>query len=215
MIKKITIFFILLMLLPAICFAFQGQCLRVADGDTITVLTASKVQKKIRLYGIDCPEKRQAFGQKAKRFALDMTAGKHVKVDAIDTDLYGRTVGIVYIGRMCLNTELLKHGYAWHYNRYCNKSFCDKWKELEQQARTKRIGLWIDPDPTPPWSFRKGKRVKSKAVAMPGQYHGNVKSHKFHRPSCKHFNCKSCTRIFKSREEAVKAGFTPCGLCKP
>jgi micrococcal nuclease len=76
----------------------QGKVISIADGDTITVLQNSK-QYKIRLYGIDTPEKKQDFGQKAKQFTSSMVFKQHVKVVVYDTDRYGRTVGVVYIGQ--------------------------------------------------------------------------------------------------------------------
>lgn len=194
----------------------QGQVIGVSDGDTITVLQGNK-QYKIRLYGIDCPEKKQAFGQKAKQFTSDQVFRQSVRVVSYDTDRYGRVVGVVYKGNYNLNEGLLSNGFAWVYTTYCKESFCDKWKVLENKAKTTKIGLWIDKDPIEPWDFRKGKRTDNKVTikAMPGLYHGNTNSHVFHQSSCKYFNCKNCTKIFNSRESAIKDGFRPCGLCKP
>ncbi len=219
-IKKIfrhTIFyFIILFFLSGISHAqapIQGKVVSVADGDTITVLQDSK-QYKIRLYGVDTPEKKQDFGQKAKQFTSGMVFKQHVKVVAYDIDRYGRTVGMVYIGQECLNEELIRNGLAWVYKRYCSESFCNNWLQLEQEARTNKLGLWIYDNPVPPWDFRKGKSSDNKDK-IPGEYHGNVGSHVFHASSCKHFNCKSCTKIFQDRKSAVDAGYKPCGICKP
>ena len=84
----------------------------MADGDTITVLQNAK-QYKIRLYGIDTPEKKQDFGQKAKKFTSDMVFKKDVKVISYGTGKYGRTIGVVYISKKCLNEELVRNGLAW------------------------------------------------------------------------------------------------------
>ena len=216
--KKIflqTIFyFIIVFSLSGISHAqstIQGKVVSIADGDTITVLQDNN-QYKIRLYGIDTPEKKQDFGQKAKQFTSDMVFKQHVKVVAYDIDRYGRTVGMVYLGQKCLNEELIKNGFAWVYKKYCSESFCKDWLQLEQEARANKIGLWIYENPIPPWDFRRGKSIKNNIA---GAYHGNVSSLVFHAPGCKHFNCKNCTKVFQGRELAINAGYKPCGICKP
>jgi len=193
--------------------SIQGKVVGVADGDTITVLQNSK-QYKIRLYGIDTPEKKQDFGQKAKKFTSDMVFGKDVKVSSYGTGKYGRTIGVVYFGQKCLNEELVRSGLAWVYKKYCSESFCNNWLQLEQEARENKLGLWIYDNPTPPWDFRKNKSSNT-TYNIIGAYHGNVSSHVFHAPDCKYFNCKSCTKIFQDRRSAVNAGYKPCGICKP
>lgn len=191
----------------------QGKVVGIADGDTITVLQNFK-QYKIRLYGVDTPEKKQDFGQKAKKFTSDMAFNQQVKVVAYDTDRYGRTVGVVYVDHKCLNQELIKNGFAWVYKRYCKGPFCNDWLQLEHEARENKLGLWIDKNPTPPWDYRKGKSSTTTYNIL-SAYHGNINSHVFHRPDCKHFNCKNCTEIFPDRESAIKAEYRPCGICKP
>jgi micrococcal nuclease len=212
----LALFLIIIILSPFISHAqssIQGKVVSVADGDTITVLQNSK-QYKIRLYGIDTPEKKQDFGQKAKQFTSSMVFKQHVKVVVYDTDRYGRTVGVVYIGQKCLNEEIIKNGLAWVYKRYCSESFCNHWLKLEQDARVNKLGLWTYYNPIPPWDFRRGKSNKSKDK-IPGEYHGNVSSKVFHESDCKYFDCKKCTKIFQDREAAIKSGYRPCGICKP
>jgi len=109
---KAIIPLLLVLLFTDPCFAFQGKCVGIADSDTITVLSENKTQHKIRLYGIDCPEKAQDFGQKTKQFTADMVFSKVVEVEAIDKDHYGRTVGLVRVDGKSLNEELVKAGYA-------------------------------------------------------------------------------------------------------
>jgi len=203
--------------------AFDGRVVKVTDGDTVDVLDTSNKLTKVRLYGIDAPEKSQDFGQKSKQFVLDIVAGKTVSVEAIDTDRYGRTVGVVHIGNTLLNAEILKSGLAWYYSQYCKKSFCGEWQQIESQARSSKIGLWSIANPQAPWDFRHGKKesratgndnIKQDSVSV-GNFHGNVSSKKFHRQGCKHYDCKSCSAVFSSRDEAVSAGYEPCGMCKP
>lgn len=136
---------------------FTGKVVGVSDGDTIKVMHNGK-QEKIRLYGIDTPEKKQAFGQAAKRFTADMVAGKEVSVEVVTTDRYGRTVGVVKVGGVNLNEELVWLGYAWVYDRYCKASFCTDWKDLEENAKDKGDGLWGDPAAQAPWEWRRERR---------------------------------------------------------
>ena len=147
---------ILFILLPRSVFAWQGKVVHVSDGDTITVLHEG-LEEKIRLYGVDTPEKGQAFGQKAKDFTANMVAGRLVDVQREDTDRYGRTVAIVSIAGKCLNEELVKAGYAWQYRKYCKESFCRRWLEFETTARQNKLGLFADPDAIAPWDWRKNR----------------------------------------------------------
>ena len=106
-----------------IAWTWSGKVVGVADGDTITVLGARK-QVRIRLYGIDTPEKGQAFGKKAKRFTSKMVFGKVVELEVMDTDRYERTVALVAVNNRILNEALLKAGYAWVYYQYCHEMVC-------------------------------------------------------------------------------------------
>jgi micrococcal nuclease len=123
-----------------------GKVVGVADGDTITVLEGT-TPLKIRLYGIDCPESGQDFGQKAKQFVSDMVFGKQVRVVQMDMDRYGRVVGMVYVGSTCVNEEIVRAGLAWVYDYYCKDSVCPGWKLLEKQAQGARICRLSRSDP--------------------------------------------------------------------
>lgn len=192
----------------------SGRVVSIADGDTITILAAGNIQTKIRLYGIDCPEKTQAFGDKAKKFTSSLVGGKNVAITAYDIDKYGRTVGIVYAEEINVNEQIIKAGLAWQYRKYCKEQFCEDWILLETEARNSGIGLWQESSPIPPWDWRKGIGTQTLSD-IGGMYHGNQKSHVFHKSSCKVFNCKNCVIVFESRDEAIKAGFRPCGICRP
>ncbi|TKB07459.1 thermonuclease family protein [Desulforhopalus sp. IMCC35007] len=203
-------------------YALTGKVVSIADGDTITILDLSNKQHRIRLYGIDTPEKGQPFGNAAKKHTAQLTYKKSATVNAYDTDKYGRTVGVVTVDGTNVNESLIKNGYAWQYRKYCKADFCDEWLDNEENAKSAKIGLWSDKDPVPPWDWRKGARNSSyqetapeKYAAVQGGLHGNVKSHVFHAPSCRHYNCKNCTAIFSSKSDALKAGYRTCGQCKP
>lgn len=197
----------------------MGKVVSVADGDTVTVLTKDNAQVKVRLYGIDCPEKAQAFGTKAKQFTADMVFGKKVEIEPIDQDRYGRTVGMLTVDGVNVNEAILKAGYAWVYTRYCRKSFCSDWQKVQEQAQAGQIGLWSDPNPTPPWEYRRGSKSgvtkKQTQIQSTGVYHGNTSSHVFHKSGCRYYDCKNCTMNFPTREAAINAGYRPCGSCKP
>jgi micrococcal nuclease len=130
---------------------FSGKVVGVADGDTITVMRDHQ-SVKIRLDGIDCPEKRQAFGKRAKQFTSKFVFGKTVTVKVVTRDKYRRVVAQVLIDGRSLNEALVKAGLAWWYRKYAPKN--KKLAALEAEARKAKRGLWVDPSPMPPWSFR-------------------------------------------------------------
>ena len=152
--KHIFLYLLILLLLPQLSFAWQGKVVGVSDGDTITVMHAGKGEK-IRLYGVDCPEKHQDFGQKAKQFTSNMVYGKTVDVEPVSTDRYGRTVGLVSVNGKSINEELLKAGLAWVFTRYCDKPCCKQWYKYQEEARQRKVNLWSMPNPVPPWEFRR------------------------------------------------------------
>jgi endonuclease YncB( thermonuclease family) len=135
----------------------RGKVVSIADGDTITLLDAAKVQHKIRFQGIDAPEKKQAFGTKSKEVLSEKIGEKEVVVTWKEKDRYGRILGEVMLGNRHINLEMVQDGMAWHYKQY------SKSKELanaEDAARKAEEGLWVDKEPVPPWEFRKNEREK-------------------------------------------------------
>lgn len=136
-----------------------GRVVHIADGDTLTVLV-DQTEHKIRLHGIDCPEKKQPFGQKAKQFTLEHAAGKTVTVDVSDRDRYGRLVGEVILpGGASLNHALVEAGLGWWYRQYAPDD--EHLRLKEAQAREAQKGLWSEPNPIPPWDWRRGVRPES------------------------------------------------------
>jgi len=129
----------------------------VTDGDTIKVLHDGK-EKKIRLYGIDCPEKDQDFGQKAQGLTSALVAGRNVEVKQMDTDQYGRIVGLVLVDGQSLNELIVRNGYAWVYRQYCQERFCSDWIKSETIAQQQKKGIWSSPVVIPPWEWRATKR---------------------------------------------------------
>jgi micrococcal nuclease len=141
----------------------DGKVVSIADGDTFTLLTPDNKQVKVRLHGVDCPERAQDFGQVARQKLSDLVFNQPVKLEVMDTDRYGRTVAIVYTQNgTCINEELLKNGLAWHYKEYDDNA---DWTRLEQQARKAKVGLWSQRRPVAPWNWRKEKRTGTKKAA--------------------------------------------------
>jgi len=214
--KKSACWFIaLLLLVPAIPVLAEDVILAkvvgVSDGDTITVLK-DKMQIKVRLYGVDAPEKSQAFGSRARQFTSDLVFGKTVEVKPTDTDRYGRTVAWVFVDGRNLNEEIVRAGLAWHYKRYSRD---ENLARAEMATRAGNFGLWSDPHAIPPWEFRRAKKAQGPQTAAQAGYHGNISSKVFHRNGCEHYNCKNCTVVFDARDAAIAAGFGPCGRCRP
>jgi micrococcal nuclease len=141
------------------------KVVKIKDGDTMELLSSDYKNVTVRLAGIDCPEKSQAYGQKAKQFSSDLCFGKYVELIGDEHDRYGRTIGTIKLeDGTNVNNELVKNGYAWQYTQYSNS---DELGRLQQQAKMQRLGLWQDENPTPPWLFRKkrgGTSKKSKKV---------------------------------------------------
>ena len=132
-------------------FSFEGNVIRVTDGDTITVRTG-EVNFRVRLHGIDAPERGQPFGTKARDALSEMVAGKVITVKVMDVDRYGRLIGLLSLGDTAVNLEMLLKGFAWHYKDYdSSKSFA----EAEASARREQRGLWAEPNPVAPWDWRK------------------------------------------------------------
>ena len=154
--KKYSIlFFVFISFLFLFASNYQGKVVAVKDGDTIEILVGKTIYT-IRLNGIDCPEKSQSYGENAKKFTSSKCFGTYVKVIKKDVDKYGRIVGDVILSDgNILNQELLKNGFAWHYKKYSSDI---RLSQLENEARKKKIGLWKESSPTPPWEFRQWKK---------------------------------------------------------
>lgn len=158
---KLIIFTIIVLSFSKGALAIEGKVIAVSGGDTIIVVVAGGEQRKIRLYGIDCPEYNQTFGAVAKDFTNSLVYNKNVQVRVVDKDQYGRLVGVVTVGKVSANERLLEQGLAWHYGKYCKESFCEEWKELETQAQINDLGLWAENSPTPPWQWRQDQQKET------------------------------------------------------
>lgn len=148
-----------------------GQVIGVSDGDTVTVLDANKESSRVRLAGIDAPEKKQPFGDRSKQALSGLVFGKHVEVEWHKRDRYDRLIGKILVAKpdsactddRCPKTvdaslSQIEAGLAWHYKQYAKEQANEdrmRYSQTEDTARAKRLGLWSDRDPVPPWEWRK------------------------------------------------------------
>jgi len=140
------------------------RVVRVLDGDTVDVLTQGQKTLRIRLANIDAPERGQPYGNVARQALATLIHGRTVTLDRTSVDHYGRTIGLIHVAdpgckaapcpAINVNARLVKQGYAWVYTQY-NKDA--ELPALEQAARAGRLGLWKDPAPVSPWSYRRAK----------------------------------------------------------
>jgi len=134
-----------------------GEVVRIIDGDTLVLLENSKNQKRIRLAGIDTPERKQPFGKMSKRHLTQLTAGKTVLANCPKIDHYGRHICKVEVDSIDVGLNLIRHGLAWHYKKYAHEqspSDRKKYANIEELARKEKVGIWSTPSPTPPWEWR-------------------------------------------------------------
>ncbi len=156
----------------------------VHDGDSLTILDASKKTHKIRLAEIDSPEAKQPYGSRAKQVLSDLVFEKTVTVTPRELDRYGRVVGDVYLSDVYINQELVSLGSAWVYREYSKSA---ELLSAETEARLTRRGLWSLPESErqPPWEWRNPPRAEPKAASKP-----------LPAPITKNFNscCKVCNK---------------------
>jgi endonuclease YncB( thermonuclease family) len=209
--------------------AWTGRCVGVTDGDTLAVLRDGRAVK-VRLAGIDAPEKAQPFGQRAKQALDAMVYGQAVTVDPRDTDRYGRTVADVRAadGRH-VNAELVAAGMAWWYRRYAPGD-----RELEQaeaRARAARAGLWADAHPVAPWDWRHGgEREPTGGPPSAAPPSGATQSARapaagptaaptvYVTPTGRRYHREGCGTMRGNgrpvpQAEAQARGLTPCAVC--
>ena len=136
------------------------RVLSVSDGDTVTINDHGE-KRKLRLYGIDAPEKDQEYGMESRQYLYDRIQGKDINIDFISKDRYGRDISIIYINGENINETMVKEGYAWWYKEYSKKDV--QYKIYEQKARFGEKGLWSKKNPVPPWDFRKKDKKKNKS----------------------------------------------------
>jgi endonuclease YncB( thermonuclease family) len=154
--------------------SIDGVVSEISDGDSIQVTDSLGNKIKVRLYGIDCPETEklsrktgriskpgQPYGEETYRVLQGKLQGQRVRVDVMTIDRDDRTVSIVWIGNRNINREMVAEGWAWAYQKYPDRPLVYEYVEAEKQAKTKRLGLWQQNNPQPPWEFRRSLRIES------------------------------------------------------
>ena len=149
----------------------EGIVKKVVDGDTVRIITLEDAEHRVRLYGIDAPEKAkidrrtgivskpgQPYGGEAYRALESKVLGKEVKVQIMDIDRYRRTVSILYLNHRDINREMVREGYAWAYREYLQGPYASEYIDAEREARSEHLGLWQQANPQPPWEFRRRLR---------------------------------------------------------
>ena len=131
----------------------KGRIIEVYDGDTATLLTQENVKYRVRFFGIDAPEAAQKSGTDSRDALREKILGKEVVVQVAAADRYGRAVGKVLLGGRYINREMVEEGLAWYYHDYAAGEY--DLAEAENSARGRRLGLWKDPSPQPPWEWRR------------------------------------------------------------
>jgi len=149
-------------LLSGVAWGWQARVKKTHDGDSITVVNESGTQIRIRLYGVDAPEIKQPYGYQARRRMAKLAGRKTLDIEPMDTDRYGRTVAIVrFRDGVMLNEVMVAEGLAWVYDEYCHSpELCQHLRELQDQARQERRGLWIDDAPQRPSDWRRETRTE-------------------------------------------------------
>jgi micrococcal nuclease len=221
---KVGLLALMLFLVPqAELKTLNGEVTLVQDGDTLTVKTKRDRVYKVRLADIDAPETGQPFGKPSRRLAIDLALEKTVRVNYTFKDKYGRLIGEVFLpdGKL-LNEEMLKAGLAWHYRvKHPHSSFLEK---LEYKAWQKKLGLWVQKSPIPPWEFRREKKLPpppSKQEDMDYDLFltyglvGNPKTRVYEWPECKGYPKTPKGYIsFGNRLEAETFGYRASRRCK-
>lgn len=143
--------------------SFIGRVTRVADGDSLRVALAGSGQEiRVRLYGLDAPELAQPHGRESREFLAKLLTDREVRVEKQGVDRYGRVVAQVFDSGLSVNLTLVASGQAWVYDQFCQEPVCAQMKTAETQARQKKLGLWGQGQPQPPWQWRRAQRDRSK-----------------------------------------------------
>ena len=193
--------------LPDVPCRTEGKVIKITDGDTVHVLDAEKTTHKIRLAGIDAPERGQPYGKAAGKFLAKQINQQTVCVDWHKRDRYKRLVGVIHYKGRDVNLELMKAGYAWHYKKYQREQTpADRviYADAEVQARSDVVGLWQEPNPINPSDWRKGIRVAK-----------NDSLNELEQPAPEDFTCGN-KRFCKHMSSCDEACFylQQCGLSR-
>ena len=133
--------------------AWTGKVVEVRGGDLLAIEHPKEGILKVMLYGINAPEERQRYSKRAKKFLTEKVEGRVVDVQELVTEQKILTA-VIFHDEVNINEYVLQAGYGWVYEKYCDQAFCPDWLTYEKQAREKKLGLWQDENPIPPWEWR-------------------------------------------------------------
>lgn len=213
-----------------------GKVVGIVDGDTIDVLDGDRNTHRVRLAGIDAPERRQAFGARSTQNLSALIRGSSVRVEWYKLDDYQRLVGKVLKNDQDICLEQVRAGFAWHFKRYEDEQSVEDrriYDAAEKEARSAKKGLWKDLIPLEPWLYRNQQREPSQpskyipdvpdttsapevaAVAEEGNIRGNRRSMIYHWPGCPNYDDIALhNRVpFRTRDEAEQAGYRAARNC--
>ena len=195
----------------------QFRVIAVIDGDTVDAIPAGEKRAiRLRIEGIDTPERGEPFSQQARNFTRGLLFDQTVRAEGRDVDRYGRLVARVRVAGRDTSVEILRAGLACHYTAFSSDAVLAR---AEADARAAGRGFWARDAAKPRCvkATQAGARPASNAAPgaprAGGAFHGNTESHLYHASYCRNFNCRSCTRVFVSEDEARKAGYRPAGDC--
>ena len=149
----------------------EGRVTGVSGGDTITVLDGTRTTHRIRLAGIDAPKSAQAFGPASRKHLADLVLDKAVRVEWKRHDAYGYVLGKVMVPppdcpacppTLDAGLAQLEAGLAWWYREFRREQTLEDqgyYEYAEFDAKARRVGLWSDAHPVPPWEWRKRNHV--------------------------------------------------------
>ena len=159
--RVIALCFLVFLSLATSANSLTGKVVKITDGDTLYVLDANYKEHKIRLAGIDAPERKQAYGLASRKHLASIVASKRVTIEYQKRDRYGRIVGKIWVNGIDACLEQVKAGFAWHYKKYQHEQSPEDrrlYAKAEDQARDDRLGLWRENNPNPPWEYRRPYR---------------------------------------------------------
>lgn len=181
----------------------EGVVSSIVDGDTFDMVpNDSKRTIRIRVFGIDAPERGEAFSSVAMRHARVLLLDQRVRVTGRDVDMYHRLVATIVAGGQDIGAAMLSAGLACHFTRYSNDASL---AAAEAAARKSGVGFWA------PGASKPACTGQRRSVA--GPFHGNRQSHVYHAPTCPNYMCRNCTQVFQTEAAAREAGFRPAGDC--
>lgn len=230
--KAISITFVRRLLLAFLlaCMAIAGanaqpiraKIVGITDGDTVKALVTvgkGKLQLRVRLDGIDAPEKAQPFGERSRQWLSSQVFQKDVELAVKGTDKYGRTLARIHFGGKDIDVESVRAGMSWWYRQYAGGD--SELKLAEKEARAAKRGLWSDPKPTPPWQWRHPAKPSTGTLTRTHRTPAQTREasvtvyvtrtgHKFHRAGCRYL---SRSQIPIDKKKAIAEGFSPCSVC--